>query len=88
MTLWVVDTAPLIFLAKLDRLYLLKESASEVIVPPAVIREVNAQVDDATQQVRQFQQNNGPKIKGVWAGYEQTTFPDQSNVQIVFLTHP
>jgi hypothetical protein len=34
-------------------LYLLKESASEVIVPPAVIREVNAQVDDATQQVNQ-----------------------------------
>lgn len=34
MRLWVVDTSPLIFLAKLDRLDLLKRGADQIVVPP------------------------------------------------------
>ena len=42
MTRWVVDTSPLIFLAKLDRLDLLRKGADEILAPPAVIEEVRA----------------------------------------------
>lgn len=51
MSRWVVDTAPLIFLAKLQRLDLLRQSADEVIAPPAVLREVEAYRDAATVAV-------------------------------------
>lgn len=44
MSLWVVDTAPLIFLAKLGQLDLLRNGADEVITVPAVVREVDGQV--------------------------------------------
>lgn len=40
MRLWVVDTSPLIFLAKLDRLDLLKRGADQIVAPPAVFGEV------------------------------------------------
>jgi predicted nucleic acid-binding protein len=42
MSRWVVDTSPLIFLAKLNRLDLLRRSADELLVPTAVIEEVRA----------------------------------------------
>ncbi len=34
MSCWVVDTGPLIFLAQLDHLDLLRHAADEVLVPP------------------------------------------------------
>jgi predicted nucleic acid-binding protein len=51
MSRWVVDTSPLIFLAKLDRLDLLRKSAEEVLVPAAVIEEVRAYPDEASRKI-------------------------------------
>lgn len=47
MNLWVADTSPLIFLAKLDRLELLRRAADEILVPQAVIQEVREYKDEA-----------------------------------------
>lgn len=49
MTTWVVDTSPLIFLSKLGRLNLLQAGADTVCVPQAVMDEVRAKRDEATQ---------------------------------------
>jgi predicted nucleic acid-binding protein len=51
MTRWVVDTSPLIFLAKLDRLDLLRHGADEVLAPPAVIEEVRTHTDYASRKI-------------------------------------
>lgn len=51
MTLWVADTAPLIFLAKLKRLDLLQRGADKVITAPAVLREVEAYRDEAAESI-------------------------------------
>jgi predicted nucleic acid-binding protein len=51
MSRWIVDTSPLIFLAKLDRLDLLRTSADEVLVPAAVVGEVRAHPDEASQKI-------------------------------------
>jgi len=51
MSRWVVDTSPLIFLAKLDRLDLLRRSADEVLIPAAVIQEVRAYPDEASRKI-------------------------------------
>jgi predicted nucleic acid-binding protein len=51
MNRWVVDTGPLIFLAKLDRLELLQRGADEILVPPAVLAEVRTLHDEATQKI-------------------------------------
>jgi predicted nucleic acid-binding protein len=48
---WVTDASPLIFLAKLNRLELLKKSAAEVLVPPAALVEVLVRPDAASLQV-------------------------------------
>ncbi len=40
MSLWVVDTSPLIYLAQVDRLDLLRRGADEILVPPTVLQEV------------------------------------------------
>lgn len=56
MTTWVVDTSPLIFLAKLDRLDLLTMGADVVWVPQAVLDEVRAKPDEATQAIEQVSQ--------------------------------
>lgn len=56
MTTWVVDTSPLIFLAKLDRLDLLTMGADMVWVPQAVLDEVRAKPDEATQAIEQVSQ--------------------------------
>lgn len=45
MTRWVVDASPLIFLAKLDRLELLRRGATEIYAPPQVLAEVKAWAD-------------------------------------------
>ncbi|MEA2562380.1 MAG: uncharacterized protein QOH06_3884 [Acidobacteriota bacterium] len=51
MRLWVVDTSPLIFLAKLDRLDLLRRGAEQVVAPPAVFHEINEYPDFAREKI-------------------------------------
>lgn len=53
MRLWVVDTSPLIFLAKLDRLDLLKRGADQVVAPPAVFREIDEYLDAASEKIEE-----------------------------------
>lgn len=55
MRLWVADTSPLLFLAKLDRLDILRQAAEEIIVPPAVLREVARYSDEACEKIREAQ---------------------------------
>jgi len=49
--IWVVDAGPLIFLSKLDRLHLLRDAADEIIIPSAVLNEIQAQPDEATNKI-------------------------------------
>lgn len=51
MSLWVVDTSPLVFLGHLDRLELLRHPGREVCRPQAVADEIAAKADTATQAV-------------------------------------
>lgn len=51
MSRWVVDTSPLIFLAHLDRLDLLRRSADEILVPPAVLRELQAKPESSISRI-------------------------------------
>ena len=51
MSRWVVNTSPLVFLAHLDRLDLLWRGADEILLPPAVLREVHAWDDEATSKI-------------------------------------
>jgi predicted nucleic acid-binding protein len=51
MRLWVVDTSPLIFLAKLDRLDLLRKGADQVVAPPAVFQEIAGHPDEASVRI-------------------------------------
>lgn len=53
MSLWVADTSPLIFLAKLDRLDLLQRGAKEILVPPAVVAEVQEYRDEAHWRIEE-----------------------------------
>jgi predicted nucleic acid-binding protein len=53
MSLWVADSSPLIFLAKLSRLDLLRKEAEGVLVPPAVLREIAGQDDEAAFRVEE-----------------------------------
>lgn len=53
MRLWVVDTSPLIFLAKLDRLDLLRRGADQILSPPAVLREINEYPDAASDRIEE-----------------------------------
>lgn len=53
MRLWVVDTSPLIFLAKLDRLDLLKRGADQIVAPPAVLREIDEYPDSASERIEE-----------------------------------
>lgn len=53
MNLWVVDASPLIFLAKLDRLDLLRQAAEVVCLPRAVAAEIRAKPDMATLALEQ-----------------------------------
>jgi predicted nucleic acid-binding protein len=48
MSLWVVDASPLIFLAKLERLPLLRAAADDILVPGRVLTEIRAQDDPVT----------------------------------------
>ena len=53
MSLWVVDTSPLIFLAKLDRLELLRGGADEILVPRAVLGEIQEYRDEARRRIEE-----------------------------------
>ncbi len=53
MSVWVVDASPLIFLAKLDRLDLLIKGASQILVPPTVLNEVQAHSDAASSKIEE-----------------------------------
>ena len=53
MIAWVVDTSPLIFLSRLGRLDLLKRSADTVCLTQAVLDEIRAKPDEATQAIEQ-----------------------------------
>jgi predicted nucleic acid-binding protein len=53
MSVWIVDTSPLIFLAKLNRLDLLRQGAEEILAPPAVLREISERQDEAARQVEE-----------------------------------
>ncbi|HEX7183193.1 MAG TPA: DUF3368 domain-containing protein, partial [Thermoanaerobaculia bacterium] len=55
MRLWVVDTSPLIFLAKLDRLDLLRKSADRIVAPEAVFREAQERGDEASAMIEAIQ---------------------------------
>ena len=57
MTTWVVDTSPLIFLPKLGRLNLLQAGADTVCVPRAVMDEIRAKPDEATQLIERASQS-------------------------------
>jgi len=52
VSLWVTNTSPLIFLAHLDRLDLLRHGGRRVCCPASVIEEVVARSDAASQAVR------------------------------------
>jgi predicted nucleic acid-binding protein len=51
MSCRVVDTGPLIFLAKLNRLNLLQQGADEVLIPAAVLNEVQVLDDEASRRI-------------------------------------
>jgi predicted nucleic acid-binding protein len=53
VTVWVVNTSPLIFLAKLGRLDRLRQSAQTIFVPTAVLSEILAKPDEASEQIGQ-----------------------------------
>lgn len=51
MRRWVADTSPLLFLAKLNRLDLLRHAAEEILAPPAVFEEIQRVSDEATKRL-------------------------------------
>ena len=53
MSLWVIDSSPLIFLAKLNRLDILRKEVEEILIPPAVLEEISGQEDEASRQINE-----------------------------------
>lgn len=51
MRIWVADTSALIFLAKLDRLDLLRQGAEKVVAPPVVLAELRGRPDEALPKI-------------------------------------
>lgn len=49
MSMWVVNTSPLVFLGHLGRLELLQDEGREVYIPRAVVEEVAQKPDMAAQ---------------------------------------
>jgi predicted nucleic acid-binding protein len=52
MSIWVVNTSPLIFLGNLGRLELLRHETREVYIPRAVAEEIAEKPDAAAQAVQ------------------------------------
>jgi predicted nucleic acid-binding protein len=57
MKLWVSDTSPLLFLAKLDRLDLLRRTAVEIAAPNAVLQEIQQRPDEASRKLQEAQRS-------------------------------
>jgi predicted nucleic acid-binding protein len=57
MKLWVSDTSPLLFLAKLDRLDLLRQTGTEIAAPHAVFREIRQYADEASRKLEEARQS-------------------------------
>jgi predicted nucleic acid-binding protein len=53
MSIWVADAGPLIFLAKLDHLELLRSAGIDVYVPAAVIQEIRSKDDEASSAIEE-----------------------------------
>ena len=53
MSIWVIDAGPLIFLAKLGRLELLRTVCDEVYVPAEVISEIHTKSDEASSAIKE-----------------------------------
>ena len=49
MSIWIVNTSPLVFLGTLDRLELLRYAGREVCIPRAVAKEIAENSNVATQ---------------------------------------
>ncbi len=69
MSCWVVNTSPLIYLAQLDRLDLLRRGADEILVPPTVLEELGAKpdpssfrIDDARRTWLRCEASRDPKL--------------------------
>lgn len=52
MRIAIVDASPLLFLARLNRLELLKICADKVYIPNAVLEEIDKKQDEATGSIR------------------------------------
>ena len=52
MSIWVVNTSPLVFLGNLDRLELLRQEGREICIPRAVVEEIAEKPDAAAQAVQ------------------------------------
>jgi predicted nucleic acid-binding protein len=52
MSIWVVNTSPLVFLSNLGRLELLRHEGREVYIPRAVAEEIAEKPDAAAQAVQ------------------------------------
>src|SRR2546422_7165009 len=52
MSIWVVNTSPLVFLGNLDRLELLRQERREICIPRAVAEEIAEKPDAAAQAVQ------------------------------------
>ena len=57
MKLWVSDTSPLLFLAKLNRLDLLRQAGVEITAPNAVFREIRQHPDAASRKLEEARQS-------------------------------
>lgn len=68
MTKRITNTSPLILLAKLDRLDLLRLGVDKVLVPSAVFKEIGAKGDVATKRVEAY--------RGVWLEECKVTRPE------------
>lgn len=53
MSVWVVDASPLLYLAQLDRLQLLRAEGREVVLPSAVLDEVRVHADPAARAIEE-----------------------------------
>jgi predicted nucleic acid-binding protein len=72
MSLWVVDASPLIFLAKLDRLPALERAADAILVPEAVVAEIQALRDAATSALEEAMHGWLVRVSGASAPEEST----------------
>jgi len=54
MSIAIVDASPLLFLARLNRLELLKSSAEKIYIPDAVLIELNKKQDTATGSIKEI----------------------------------